>query len=94
MTMGKKQRVTIRLSDDLLAAVERERRARHQTRSEFIQAAIEHMLRTEQEQDDVERYVMGYRRQPETVDEVLAIHGVAVAVLALDPWEDKDDAVR
>ena len=93
MTMGKKQRVTIRLSDDLLAAVERERRARHQTRSAFIRATVEQALRTKQEQSAVERYVAGYRRQPETADEVLAMHRIAVAVLARDPWEDKDDAV-
>ena len=36
---------------------------------------------------------MGYRRQPETADEVLAMHRIAVAVLARDPWEDKDEAV-
>ncbi len=92
--MGKKQRVTIRLGDELLAAVERERRARHQTRSAFIQAAIEQALGAEQEQSAVERYVAGYRRWPETDDEVLVMHSIAVAVLARDPWEDKDDAVR
>ena len=91
--MSKKQRVTIRLSDDLLAAVERERCARHQTRSEFIQAAIEQALDAEQEQSAVERYVAGYRRWPETDDEVLVMQSIAVAVLARDPWEDKDDTV-
>ena len=92
--MGKKQRVTIRLSDEMFAAVERERRARHQTRSEFIQAAIEQALYTEQEQSAVERYVAGYRRWPETDDEVLAMQSIAVAVLARDPWNAQDDPVR
>ena len=92
--MGKKQRVSIRLGDELLAAVERERRARRQTRSAFIQAAIEQALGAEQEQRAVERYVMGYRGQPETADEILAMQSIAVAMLARDPWQDKDDAVR
>ncbi len=91
--MSKKARITISLSDDLLAAVERERRARRQTRSEFIQAAVEQALRTEQEQSAIERYVAGYHRQPETADEVLAMHHLAVTALAGDPWEAKDDAV-
>ena len=91
--MSNKARITIRLSDELLAAVDRERRARHQTRSEFIQAAIKLALRTEQEQSAIKRYVAGYRRQPETADEVLAMHRIAVTALAHEPWEAKDDAV-
>ena len=89
--MSKKARITIRLSNELLAAVDRERRVRHQTRSEFIQAAVEQALRTEQEQSAIERYVAGYHRQPETADEVLAMHRIAVTALAGDPWEAKDD---
>ena len=91
--MSKKARITIRLSNELLAAVDRERRVRRQTRSEFIQAAVEQALCTEQEQSAIERYVAGYRRQPETADEVLVMHRLAVTALARDPWEAKDDAV-
>jgi len=82
--MGKSAKVAISLPQDILEAVETERKARGESRSEFFRRAIERFLK--QESSAVEDYVRGYREVPESVDEVQAIHQVGIAMLAEEPW--------
>jgi len=82
--MGKSAKVAISLPQDILEAVETERKARGESRSEFFRRAIERFLK--QESSAVEDYVRGYRETPESVDEVQAIHQVGIAMLAEEPW--------
>ena len=84
---GKAAKVTISLSKEMLAAADRERLARGETRSEFFRAAVQALLRELQEQADIERYVQGYREFPETDVEIEAVHAAGQAALAQEPWE-------
>lgn len=83
--MGATAKITISLDAELLEAIERQRRERGQTRSQFFRHAAEQVLRREQE--DIERYIRGYREQPETEEDVLIARQLGEAVLAQEPWE-------
>jgi len=85
--MGKSAKVTISLPGDVLEAVETERKAKGESRSQFFRRAIERLLKQEQESSAVKDYVRGYREVPESADEVEAAHRVGNAVLAEEPWE-------
>lgn len=85
--MSKIARVAISLPEDVLEAVEMERQAKGESRSQFFRRAIERLLKQERESLVVEEYVRGYQEMPESVEEVEAAHGVGSAVLAEEPWE-------
>jgi metal-responsive CopG/Arc/MetJ family transcriptional regulator len=84
--MGATAKITISLDAELLEAIERQRRERGQTRSQFFRHAAEQALRREQEDD--ERYIEAYRRQPETEEEMLIAQQLGLAVLAQEPWDE------
>ena len=85
--MGKVAKIAISLPEDVLEVVEKERKAKGESRSEFFRRAIEAFLRQQSERSAVERYIHGYKQTPETADEVEAAHRAAAAVLAEEPWE-------
>lgn len=85
--MGSIMKVSLSLPAELLAAAEHKRQARGESRSEFFRQAVAAFLRREQEREAVERYVRGYQEQPESDEEVLAVHHTSSAVLAQEPWE-------
>jgi metal-responsive CopG/Arc/MetJ family transcriptional regulator len=76
-------KIAISLPAELVAAAERERTAKHQSRSEFIRQAIEAYLQAQREREADARYVAGYRDHPETPEEIA--DATALAVLAFDP---------
>jgi len=84
--MGKSAKVAISLPEDVLEAVETERKAKGESRSEFFRRAIERLLKQERESSAVKDYVRGYQEVPESADEVEGIHRVGIAVLAEEPW--------
>ena len=84
--MSRVAKVTISLDAETLDAVERRRAALQQSRSEYIREAVVRALRDEQEEQDIQRYLEGYRRLPESDEEVQAAHALASAVLAQEPW--------
>lgn len=84
--MGKSAKVAISLPEHVLKAVEKERKARGESRSEFFRRAAEKLLKQEQESRAIEKYIQGYRNIPESADEVEAIHRAGKAVLAQEPW--------
>ena len=86
-TMAHSKKVAISLPAELLKEVERERRSRKQTRSEFFRNAIEELLRREEERREVEQYMQSYRDDPESPAEVRAIHSHAKKVFRELPWE-------
>lgn len=79
-------RVTISLSPELLASLDRARRAEGATRSEFLRRAV-HAQLDSRRQSEARRYVSGYEAYPETSEEVAAARESAVALLAPGPWE-------
>jgi len=85
--MGKCAKVAISLPGDILEAVETERKAKGESRSQFFRRAAERLLKQERESSSVEDYMRGYREVPESAEEVEAAHRVGSAVLAEEPWE-------
>lgn len=84
--MGKIAKVAISLPEDMLKAVERERKAKGESRSEFFRRAIERLLEEEWQSSAVKDYIHGYREIPESAEEVEAAHRLGSAVLAEEPW--------
>jgi metal-responsive CopG/Arc/MetJ family transcriptional regulator len=85
--MSKSAKVAISLPGNILRAVEKERKVRKESRSEFFRRAAEQLLKKEQEARAVESYVRGYRETPESVADVRAVHKAGSAALAEEPWQ-------
>ena len=78
--------MAISLPDDLLRRVDRARRERKLSRSEYFRQAATNLLDLTGDHD-VDRYVRGYSKQPETPDEVEAARAASATGLAAEPWE-------
>jgi metal-responsive CopG/Arc/MetJ family transcriptional regulator len=85
--MGKTAKVAISLPEHILAAVEIERQAKGESRSEFFRRAVETRLNHERESSAIRDYVRGYQQYPESSEEVEAAHRASSAVLAVEPWQ-------
>lgn len=84
--MDKSAKVAISLPERVLKAVEKERKAKGESRSEFFRRAAEKLLKQEQESKAIEAYVMGYCVMPESAEEVEEIHRAGVTIIAKEPW--------
>lgn len=84
--MGQTVKVSVSLPVEILNAVESECKARGESRSGFFRHAVERLLDQQHAQEAVKRYVDGYRRQPETDEEVALAHQISSAVLKQEPW--------
>jgi len=84
--MGKSTKVAISLPENVLRAIEEERKVRGESRSEFFRRAAERLLKHEQESKAVEVYMSGYSAMPEAAGEIEEIDGAGVVVLSEDPW--------
>ena len=84
--MANAVKVTVSLPEELHREVERRRRARKQSRSQFFRNALLSILRDESERQAADRYMEGYRKQPEELPEVSAIDRLGRRVLASEPW--------
>jgi metal-responsive CopG/Arc/MetJ family transcriptional regulator len=82
-------KVAISLNSKMFASVEKERRKRGESRSEFFRQAVQLFLRDLQQRKDVDRYVKGYLEQPEQADEGEAIRKASYAALAEEPWTEE-----
>jgi len=80
-------KVAISLPPTVLDSVEKERRKRGESRSEFFRQAVQAFLRDLQQRKAVERYVQGYLEHPERAEEVEAISSASYAALAEEPWD-------
>jgi len=85
--LSKTSKIAISLPENMLEAVEKERMAKGESRSEFFRRAVEAFLRQQRERAEVERYVQGYRKMPESAEEIEAAHRAGSAILAGEPWE-------
>ncbi len=84
--MSKSAKVAISLPEHVLKAVEKERKAKGESRSEFFRRAAEKLIKQEQEHTEVEQYLRGYRTLPESAEEIREVHRTGVVALAEDPW--------
>jgi len=87
VVMGKTAKVAISLPEHVLAAVEIERQAKGESRSEFFRRAVETRLKQERESSAIRDYVRGYQQYPESAEEIEVAHGLGNAVLATEPWQ-------
>ena len=84
--MNKTAKVAISLPAHVLKAIEEERKAKGESRSEFFRRAVEILLKREQESKQVDRYVQGYCAMPESIDEIEMAHRQGASILAEEPW--------
>ena len=84
-------KIAISLPDEVYQAVEKERMAKGESRSQFIRRAVEEHLRRAREREDVEQYTRGYQKYPETKEEVALAESTLGYVMAENPWEDEPD---
>jgi metal-responsive CopG/Arc/MetJ family transcriptional regulator len=77
-------KVAISLPEGLLKEIERERKLRGESRSEFFRRATETLLKQEQESKEIEKYIRGYCVMPESIEEVEAAHRIGAATLAVE----------
>ena len=63
------RRITVSLPNDLFERGERERRKRHERRSEFVARLYRRYLDEIAERERVARYAAAYAKQPETMTE-------------------------
>jgi metal-responsive CopG/Arc/MetJ family transcriptional regulator len=80
-------KIAISLPSSMLDSVEKERRKRGESRSEFFQQAVQSFLRDLRRRKDVERYIKGYLEQPELAEEADAIRSASYSTLATEPWD-------
>lgn len=85
--MTKTAKIAISLPEEVLAAVERERRGSGESRSEFFRRAVEALLRRQREQEMNELYIRAYQKMPEPEEEIEAARRAAGNILAEEPWE-------
>jgi metal-responsive CopG/Arc/MetJ family transcriptional regulator len=85
--MPKTAKIAISLPEEVLDAVERERRDRGESRSQFFRRAAEILLRRRREQELNTQYIRAYQQTPETKEEIEAARHAASDILAKEPWE-------
>ena len=86
-------KIAISMPDSTLKAVEEARRRTGETRSEFLRRAAEAMMREDQLRQRIERYVEGYRRMPETLEDTLYSEELSELIAQENPWEPEGPSV-
>ncbi len=81
-------KVAISLPDELLRAVENERRTHGITRSELFRRAVTAFLQRQRDREAIESYVAGYRDQPETDGELSWLSATSREVMDAHPWNE------
>ena len=84
--MPKTVKIAISLTEDMLSAVEQERKESGESRSELFRRAVEILLRRRREREMRERYIQAYKQTPETEQEIEAARRAASAILSGESW--------
>ncbi|MBM3924543.1 MAG: ribbon-helix-helix protein, CopG family [SAR202 cluster bacterium] len=82
-------KIAISLPDSVLDAVEKKRKSRGQSRSDFFRQAAEALLKRETEA--IQKYIQGYLKYPETREGLDWLQGASREVLNEYPWDSEDD---
>ncbi len=80
-------KVAISLPPTIFDSLEKERRQRGESRSEFFRQAVQAFLRELREKKDVQRYIQGYLDQPESASEVREASSASYEALVEEPWD-------
>ena len=81
-------KIAISLPDEVLEAVEKERLAKGESRSQFFRRAAEERLRRERNRADIEQYIRGYPQYPETKEEIASAKSTLRYAFDDDSWEE------
>ena len=81
-------KIAISLPDETLREVEKERLATGESRSQFFRRAVEERLRRAREREDVEQYIRGYLKYPETREEIALAESTLAYAFDEDSWEE------
>ena len=82
-------KIAISLPDEIFQAVEKERLAKGESRSQFFRRAVEEHLRRAREREDVKQYIRGYQLYPETKAEVALAEATLHYAFDEDSWEEE-----
>jgi len=85
ITMAK---IAISIPDELLEAVEKERQSKGESRSAFFRLAVEEHLRRAKERVDVQQYIRGYQKYPETKEEIALAESTIHYAFDEESWEE------
>jgi Arc/MetJ-type ribon-helix-helix transcriptional regulator len=81
------EQIAVRLPDDVAAGLnELISSGRFGSKAEAVRAAIRSMLEAERRRETGERIAEGYRRVPQTDEEVAAAADAAVRSIHEEPW--------
>ena len=81
-------KIAISLPEETLQSVEKQRLATGLSRSEFFRRAVEEYLRLVKEREDVEQYIQGYLKYPETKEEIALAGATQHYAFDDDDWEE------
>jgi metal-responsive CopG/Arc/MetJ family transcriptional regulator len=85
--MRKTSKIAISLPEQVLMAVEKEREASGESRSQIFRRAVDLLLRQQKEKAMSERYIRAYQDMPETDEEIKEARRAASNTLAGEPWQ-------
>ncbi len=80
-------RIGISLPQSVLEEIEKDRKKRGESRSEFFRRAAEELLRQNRLAQAEEQYQAGYLRYPETPEEIEAADRAGVELLSKVAWD-------
>ena len=83
-------KIAISLPDDVLQAVESERKLSGESRSEFFRRAAKALIKQKQREEHEREYIRVYTEMPETDEEFAGLRSASLAVLADLPWDESD----
>lgn len=85
MVIARKQTL-VQLSEELVTQLDREAARRGVSRSALIREAIEGHLEDRIKAEMIEQYLDGYRRSPETEEEMGWAEQAAIEAIEEEPW--------
>lgn len=85
--MNEVSRFTVSVPAPMLEALDRELVRPGETRSATVRRLLQAALREAAEQDEVDRYIQGYREQPQTEEEFGWLDEAVKDSLAAVPWQ-------
>jgi len=85
--MAETKKIAISIPNDLAKKVESLRKISGESRSAFISRAIGRMLRERELKAQITRYQEGYRKHPESKEEIAFAEASSARILAEEPWE-------
>ena len=82
-------KIAISIPDELLEAVEQERQSTGASRSQVFRSALEEHLRRAKDREDVQQYIRGYQKYPETRGERAVAESTLHYAFDEESWEEE-----